>query len=153
MCGLRAHKPRKQRHRYLAVQSGPISIERITRLATAMATRFGGSCRLFMANTRPLDTRLPAPNHQHTPRTSAQVWRQGHVRTPRTRSRYSDRRNPQRHHHQLRKRTLRRRRHHTPRNQPHRTRHPPEQLAQQVLAIEHHWFPRVVEDLLWHKEQ
>ena len=29
----------------------------------------------------------------------------------------------------------------------------PEQLAQQVLAIEHHWFPRVVEDLLWNKQQ
>ena len=29
----------------------------------------------------------------------------------------------------------------------------PEQLAQQVLAIEHHWFPRVVEDLLWNKKQ
>ena len=29
----------------------------------------------------------------------------------------------------------------------------PEQLAQQVLAIEHHWFPRVVDDLLWNKKQ
>ena len=29
----------------------------------------------------------------------------------------------------------------------------PEQLAKQVLAIEHHWFPRVVEDLLWNKKQ
>ncbi|MGI9191416.1 MAG: phosphoribosylglycinamide formyltransferase [Chitinophagaceae bacterium] len=27
----------------------------------------------------------------------------------------------------------------------------PEVLAKQVLAIEHHWFPRVVEDLLWTK--